>query len=83
LAGFAATAKRPTLLSDFFQPFMTNTLDACCVMGNPVAHSRSWIHARFAELTASPSATTALWCRWMALPTLCASLPRAAARAAM
>jgi shikimate dehydrogenase len=31
---------------------MTNTLDAYCVMGNPVAHSRSpWIHARFAELT--------------------------------
>lgn len=28
------------------------SLDRYCVMGNPVAHSRSpWIHARFAELT--------------------------------
>ena len=28
------------------------TIDLYCVMGNPVAHSRSpWIHARFAELT--------------------------------
>ena len=27
-------------------------MDLYCVMGNPVAHSRSpWIHARFAELT--------------------------------
>ena len=29
-----------------------SVLDAYCVMGNPVEHSRSpWIHARFAELT--------------------------------
>ncbi|MDR2325746.1 MAG: shikimate dehydrogenase [Acidovorax sp.] len=31
---------------------MTAALDSYCVMGNPVAHSRSpWIHARFAALT--------------------------------
>jgi len=31
---------------------MSAALDAYCVMGAPIAHSRSpWIHARFAELT--------------------------------
>jgi len=31
---------------------MSAALDAYCVMGDPIAHSRSpWIHARFAELT--------------------------------
>ena len=32
--------------------FVSPGVDAYCVMGHPVAHSRSpWIHARFAELT--------------------------------
>ena len=32
--------------------FVSQGVDAYCVMGHPVAHSRSpWIHARFAELT--------------------------------
>lgn len=35
----------------------STTTDQYCVMGNPVAHSRSpWIHRRFAELTGQPLA---------------------------
>ena len=38
------------LTNDFFR--LPIFMDLYCVMGNPVAHSRSpWIHARFAELT--------------------------------